>query len=180
MSALTLVESNFSSRLKVYRPLTSCSISALETVSKSKYDQDSMYSQLCVDKGAAVSSLNRTPDESIDPLDQVIGVSRRRVSPVAVLLSVFLLGRGNVDSAKLGVHDWCAGLVLCTLLDARDGRHKHVAAGLLARDEVEAGACLFELWAIAVVVEGCEVSDDVLPAAVVVDASGVIKTPVYV
>lgn len=50
----------------------------------------------------------------------------------------------------------------------------------MARDEVEAGACLFKLWAVAVVVEGCEVSDDVLPAAVVVDTSGVVKTPVYV
>lgn len=139
-----------------------------------------MYSQLCVDKGAAVSSLDRTPDQPINPLDQIIRVSRRRVSPVTVLLSVFLLGRGNVDSAKFGVHDWCAGLVLCTLFDARDGRHKHVSAGFLARDEVETSTRLFKLWAVAVVVEGCEVGDDMLPAAIVVDASSVIKSPVQV
>lgn len=138
------------------------------------------YLQLRVDKGAAVSTLDRTPDQPINLLDQIIRVRRRRVSPVAVLLSIFLLGRGNVDSAKLGVHDWCAGLVLCTLFNARDGRHKHVSTGLLTGDEVETGACLFELWAVAVVVEGCEVGDDVLPAAVVVDASSVVKTPVYV
>lgn len=61
---------------------------------------------------------------------------------------------------------------------ARDARREEVAAGLEAEDGVERLARLLEVGAVGVVMEGREVGEDVLPAAVVVDAAGGIEGPV--
>jgi hypothetical protein len=67
--------------------------------------------------------------------------------------------------------------VLRAGIAARDARREEVAAGLQAEDGVERLARLLEVWAVGVVVEGGEVGEDVLPAAVVVDAAGGIEDP---
>lgn len=133
-----------------------------------------------IDKSAAVTTRSHALDQLTDPLKQILRVLSRRVAPVPVTLlgSLALAGRGgNVDAAELGAHDGRAGIVLAARVRAGDGRDEQVAAGLEAEDGVEACARLLQLGAVGIVVEGGEVCEDVLPAAVVVDAPRGIDDP---
>ena len=126
-----------------------------------------------IDKSAAVTTSRHALDELTDPIKQILRVRSCRVTPVPITLlgSLALAGRGgNVNAAKLSAHDGRAGIVLAARVCARDGRDEQVAAGLEAEDGVDVCARLLQLGTVGVVVEGGEVCEDVLPAAVVVDA----------
>ena len=133
--------------------------------------EEGRYSQLSVDKGAAVSSGCDALDELAHPVEQILRTRGRRISPVPVL-ALGAIRRLDVHAAKLGAHDGRSGNVLASGVDlAGDLAHEEVTAGLLAEDLVEILARLLQDRSVGVVVEGGKVGDDVFPAAVVVDAA---------
>jgi len=124
-----------------------------------------------------VSWQDNAIDETLNSLNEVIGVRSSCVSPVKVI-ALLLLSGSNVYTAKFGVHDRCTGLVRGSLVDTGDGlKEDATTASFRSDDAFEGGAGLFDLRAIGVVVESGKIGENVLPATVVVDTSGIVEVP---
>ena len=117
-------------------------------------------------------------NKALDSLHKVIGVRSGGISPVKIITLLFL-SRSNVYTTKFGVHDRCTGFVRRSFIDTWDWLEEDAAAaGLRGDDAFEGGAGLFDLRTVRVVVEGGKIREDVLPATVVVDTSGIIEVPI--
>ena len=124
-----------------------------------------------------MSGQDNAIDKTLDSLDKIIRVRSGGISPVEII-ALLLLGRSDINTTKFGVHDRCTGLVRGTFVDTWDWLEEDAAAaGLRGDDAFEGGAGLFNLRTVGVVVEGGKIREDVLPATVVVDTSGIIEVP---
>ena len=117
-------------------------------------------------------------NKTLDSLDEVIRICSSGISPVKVI-ALLLLGRSNINTAKFGVHDRCPGLVRGTFIDTWNWLEEDAAAASFGGDDAfKSGAGLLNLRTIRVVMECSQIGENVLPATVVVDTSGIIEVPI--
>lgn len=132
------------------------------------------YLQLSPDKAAAVTTLDDTSHQKVDPPKQVFRIG---CSGVAPFISVFARGWCDIDTSKFGVQDNRARTMLRTWIQARDGLNEHGSICLWSENALQCLAGLCQSRSIAVVVEGCEIGAHMLPATVVIDGPGGINGP---
>lgn len=131
-----------------------------------------------------MTTLYNGPDQLFKPVQEVIRIRSGGIAPVPITSSGAILGWRDVHSSKLGADDRRPGLMLGAwigkgglVLSSVDWLHKHLMLGLWRQDAVfHAGACCGKFRRVAVVVVGGKVCEDVLPATIVVNWPGRVKS----
>lgn len=133
--------------------------------------------QLGVDESTAKPALHDSHNQILVSLQQVFRITRSNVTPIFFSSGFLAYGWCDIDTAEFSADDWCTWYVSTAGLSS-DGIDKNVVVAFLVDNALDGCTSLSQRRRFCVVVEGSQIRDDMLPAAVIVDASSRVQSSV--
>lgn len=131
--------------------------------------------QLGVDKSTAQSTLHNPHNQILIPFQQVLWITRGNVAPIFLSSGFLTLCWRDIDTAKFSADDWCSWRVFTSGV-SRNIIDEDIVVAFLVDNSIDRGASFGQCRCFCVVVEGGKIRNDMLPAAIIINASSRIQS----